>query len=209
MSTYIRITHLLIIISSLAVISTQNLEAQTYESSDIGFQINRVQKYVSISPKQLFDAELLSHLNHHYRQDWVKEYKSVKTIASVNGEKKEIVSKDDNLSQTQKALIQSADRNTDIVVIVKYLPDNNLAQNTIMEMDFSFRIDPDVEAEYTGGENELEKYISSKILKEVTLEDVPQYQVAAVKFVIDEKGRVVDARISQATNNKESDRSSY
>ena len=38
-----------------------------------------------------------------------------------------------------------------------------------------------------------------------SIKDVPQYQVAAVKFVIDESGQVVDANIAQSTKNKEAD----
>jgi len=195
----------LFFIACFLTISQMTLFAQMKDSSDFSYQINRVQKYVSISPAQLADADLLSHLNHFYRQDWVKEYKAVRTIAMVNGKKQEIKSTDDHLTQAQKSLIQSADRDSDIEVIVTYLPENNFSKNTVTEMDFSFRIDPDVEATYTGGKNQLDNYISSKILKDVTLEDVPQYQVAAVKFVIDEEGRVVDASIAQATKNKESD----
>ena len=205
MNSLKRITNLFLLVSSCVLLATLSLSAQNDESSNFGYEINRVQKYVSISKEQLKSAEVLSHLNHYYKADWVKEYKKVTTTAFVNGKKKEIESKDAHLTEAQKSLIESADRDTDIQVIVSYLPDNNFTHNDVTEMDFSFRIDPDFDAKYIGGNNQLDDYITAKILKEVTLEDVPQYQVAAVKFVIDEEGRVVDASIAQATKNKESD----
>lgn len=205
MNSFLRITFLFVFISGILLLDVQSLTAQDDETSDFSYQINRVQKYVSITKEQLKSAKLLSHLNHYYKADWVKEYKSVTTSALVDGKTQEIVSKDLHLTDAQKSLIESADRDTDIKVVVNYLPDNNITNNTVAEMDFSFRIDPDFDATYMGGKNQLDSYINSTILKKVTLKDVPQYQVAAVKFVIDEEGRVVDASIAQKTKNKESD----
>ncbi len=205
MNSYIRITYILVAILSLILVNNQNLVGQTNETSDFGYQINRVQKYVSISTKQLEQAKVLSDLNHYYKADWVKEYKSVITTAIVNGKRQTIKSKDATISTSQKALIQSADKETDIEVVVHYLPENNFSNNPVAEMDFSFRIDPEIEARYAAGKKDLDHYISTNILKKVTSEDVPQYQVAAVKFIIDEEGRVVDAHIAQNSKNEESD----
>lgn len=205
MNSYIRITYILVAISSLILVNNQNLVGQTNETSDFSYQINRVQKYVSISPQQLVEAKVLSDLNHYYKSDWVKEYKSVITSAKVNGKRQEIESKDSILTTAQKSLIHSADKDTDIEVVVQYLPENNFAKNPVTKMDFSFRIDPEVEAKCIGGKNQLDKYITSNIMEAVSIDDIPQYQVAAVKFVIDEEGRVVDAHIAQASKNKEAD----
>ena len=102
-------------------------------------------------------------------------------------------------------MIESADLGSNIKVIVQYLPDNNLSKSEIQEMDFAFKVDPTHEAKCAGGEDHLNQYIEESIIKKVSRKDVPQYQVAAVKFTINENGNVVDAIIASASRNKDTD----
>ena len=190
----------------IVTICVTTVSAQDNDSSKFDYQINRVQKYVSISPVQLDKATTLNHLNHYCKTEWVKEYKSVDMTVVVKGKKNIVSTANDKLTTTQKQLIQSADIGSDIDVIIHYIPDNNLSGNKIEEMDFSFRIDPEQEASFIGGKNQLDKYIEKTIINKVTIDDVAQYQVAAIKFTIDEEGHVVDAHVAQASKNKDADK---
>lgn len=179
--------------------------AQQDTLSDFSYQINRVQKYVSISPVELENANTLSDLYHHYKSEWVKEYKYVKMIATVNDRDEVVTTDNDQVTQEQKELLNSIDMGSEVRVIVSYLPDNNLNNNEVREMDFAFRIDPINEAKYTNGKEKLDLYIKENILSKVTVKDVPQYQVAAVKFTVNEEGHIVDANIESASKTPEAD----
>ncbi len=205
MNTQTHLSKRLLILCGLIIISAITISAQDNEKSDFSYQINRVQKYLSISPAQLEDATILSDLNHFYKTDWVKEYKSVAITVTSNNEKTVFTSTCDKLTPEQKDAISAADQGSEIGVLVHYLPNNNLSDNALTEMDFSFKIDPEKEAIYSGGEDMFDQYIKETILDKVTIKDVAQYQVAAVKFIINEDGEVVDANIAQASNNKEAD----
>ena len=189
----------ILILSSLYHV---DISAQTNETSDFSIQINKVQKYVSISPDQLAEASTLSDLNHYYKSDWVKVYKTVETEVISNGKKQKLITTNSAITPEQKQLIQSADNGSSIDVIVKYLPNNTLSETKVREMDFSFKIDPAKDATCANGEDYLDNYLSQNILTTVTLADIPQYQVAAVNFTVDAQGNVVDAHIAKASNNK-------
>ncbi len=195
-------------ILSLCITATtcvSSLSAQDSIPSDFSYQINRVQKYISISPSKLDTAKTLSDLNHFYKVDWVKEYKSVNVTVITKGKKNTLNSTSDLLTINQKTAIKSADLGSEIKVQIRYLPDNNLSQNEISEMDFTFKIDPEVEATFIGGDTKLDQYINETAFQKITTKDVPQYQVAAIKFTIDEEGQVVDASIAQPSQNQAAD----
>jgi len=139
MNTLTILSKKILSLCGIVIISYATLSAQEDKTSDFSYQINRVQKYISISPAQLDDATTLSDLNQYYKSDWVKEYKSVKIIVISNGQKKTVTSSNDELTKKQKQLIESADLGSNIKVIVQYLPDNNLSKSEIQEMDFAFK----------------------------------------------------------------------
>ena len=205
MNTLTILSKKILSLCGIVIISYATLSAQEDKTSDFSYQINRVQKYISISPAQLDDATTLFDLNQYYKSDWVKEYKSVKITVISKGQKKTVTSSNDELTKKQKQLIESADLGSNIKVIVQYLPDNNLSKSEIQEMDFAFKVDPIHEAKCAGGEDHLNQYIEESIMKKVSRKDVPQYQVAAVKFTINENGNVVDAIIASASRNKDTD----
>lgn len=205
MTSFNTISRQILLLTCIMFLSIHLAIAQEENQDEITYQINRVQKYVSISPAQLKAAKTLTDLNHYYKADWVKEYKSVTTTVLSYGSKKVVSSESNTITKEQKELIRMADRNSDIKVIVTYLPDNNLTSTRAQEMDFSFRIDPAQDACYKGGDAQLDKYMEKHILNKITRDDVPQYQVAAINFTIDEEGHIVDAHIVKATNNKKAD----
>lgn len=205
MNTQTLLKKRLLFLCGILIISIASVSSQNDEKSDFSYQINRVQKYISISPSQLDKATQLSHLNHYFKADWVKKYKSVKITVISNNQKKVLTSTSDRLTSEQKKAISTADQGTDIKVVVLYLPDNNLTSNEISEMDFSFKLDPEKEAIYAGSKDQLAQYIEEAILKKITIEDVPQYQVAAVKFTIDEDGQIIDVNIAHPSKNEDAD----
>lgn len=191
---------------AIIIMSFATLSAQEDTASDFSYEFNRVQTYVSISTAELDDATVLSDLNHYYKSDWVQEYKSVDLAVISKGQEMIMSSTSDKVTIAQKQLIRSADQGSDIKVLVHYLPNNNLSSRKVQEMDFTFRVDPEHEAECASGEDQLNRYIEESIMNKVSLKDVPQYQVAAIKFTIDEEGNIVDANIAHPSKNEAVDK---
>lgn len=174
-------------------------------SDTLRFEVHRVYPYVSITRKELKEANTLSELNGHYQASWVKEYISVEVTTSYQGRKRKAVGKNDTLTPDQKDMIHVADAGTDISVRVMYLPDNSLKHNDIKEFQFSFTVDPEREASYTGGQQQLMRYLKDKAISNIPQEDFEKSTLAAVKFTIDEIGQIIDAHIFETSKDKNID----
>jgi len=162
---------------------------------ELGYEINRVSPPVSISKEKLVEAQSLIDLDEYYKSSWVKEYIAVEILASHNGEIKKALSPNDILSQEQKDLMQTADLGTMITVNVQYLPDNNLKHNDIQKMDFTFMVDPETDAAYPYGNQQLKQYLKEQIIDKIPADSFTQYNLSAVNFTIDEEGQITNAQI--------------
>lgn len=165
---------------------------------DIDYKVNRTYPSLSITKEKLNEARTLIDINPYYKPTWVKEYISVEILASQQGEMQSIVSQNDTLGQTQKDLMRKVDKGTDILVKVKYMPENNLKHNDSREMNFTFTIEPESAAAYPGGTQQLNRYLKENIKDKISAEAFEIYRLTAVEFAIDEEGQIVDAQIFES-----------
>lgn len=159
------------------------------------FEVNRVFPHISISTENLNNAKTIADLNKFYKPSWVKEYISVEISAPHNGEQVKAVSKNDVLSQKQKEIMKHADLGEDIYVLVKYIPDNNLKHNDPKEHDFTFSVDPDSEASFPEGQEQLTKYLKEKAIDKISSTSFEGYDLTAIEFTISEEGEVRNAQV--------------
>lgn len=169
--------------------------AQAGLNQELHFEVNQVYPPVSISKEKLKAARTLTDLDKRYKPSWVREYRSVEIRASHKGSIRKVVSNNDVLSQEQKNLMEGADPGTGISVVVQYLPENTLKNNDVKQMDFTLTVDPDEEASYPGGTEQLRQFLQEQAIAKIPAGSFINYDLAAVKFAIDEAGRVVDAHI--------------
>jgi len=179
--------------------------AQEKESLEITAEVNRVYPPVSITKEKLKNAESLLDINSRYEADWVREYVIVEISASIDGKMKKTIASNDILTTEQMDLINKADLGTDILVRVEYIPENNLSIKDIKEMDFSFIIDPENDAQFEGGEAELTKYLKVNALDKVSLKHFKEYQLAAYKFTINEKGQIIEPSVFWSSDDAKTD----
>lgn len=168
---------------------------QTAGTSSLSYEVSRVYPYLSATREQLQEATTLADLNHRYKPSWVKEYISVELSASCQGQLRKVVSKNDLLTPAQKAILKTADAGTDISVKVIYLPQNTLAHNDAKELDFSFTVNPESDAHYNGGQEQLMQYLKENAIDKIPAGSFQGYDLAAVKFTITEEGEIKDAHI--------------
>jgi hypothetical protein len=120
---------------------------------------------------------------------------SVEISTSYKGRIRKAVSKNDTLIQEQKAIMKLADPGTDILVTVQYLPENTLKQKDVKEMDFKLFVDPDSEANYSGGQQQLKQYLKDSAINKIPDDIFRKYQLAAVKFTVNEEGQIIDPHV--------------
>ncbi len=190
---------LIILLTTSVVFSTTPI------SSPTTYEVKRVYKPLSISKSKLANAKSIADLNKHYKADWVSEYKSVIITACIDGVTMKEEGKDDVLTSDQMKLMANADAGTDISISTVYLPDNNLKSNDIHEMGFTFMVNPELNAEFPGGENELNAYIDKNVKEKLVDLDLRPYQLAVVKFTIAKDGSIQNSSIFSSSEDDESD----
>ena len=179
--------------------------AQDQTDFELSYEVKRVYPASSISKEKLKEAATLEDLYRFYRPAWVKEYKSVELTVLNNGKPQSVFTKNDSLTQQQKELINTADYASDISVKVNYIPDNNLKDNKERVFDFTFKVDVEKAAAYTGGTDKLQLYLKENIIDKVPVEQFKQHQLSALLFTIDKEGNIVDPKIFQSTSNETTD----
>jgi len=184
---------LIVLFITLAI--PQIASSQDSVANELHFEVNRNYPPLSLTKENLTKAESLIDLNKNYKSEWIREYISVEISASQKGSIEKALGENDKLNQEQKDLINMADLGINIDVNVKYIPENTLSHNEIMEMDFRFTIDPEIEAEYCGGQEQLNEYLKEKAIDKIPDTTFQGYALAAVKFIIDEEGKIKDEEI--------------
>ena len=179
--------------------------SQDSSSNELNFGVYQNYPSLSMTKEKLMEADSLTHLNKYYKLSWVREYISVEVEATKKGTTKKAVGKSDVLTQEQKDLLKLADEGTDVLVKIKYMPENTLSHNDPKEFHFTFSIDPENDAAYPGGEQQLKQYLKEKAIDKIADGSFRQYQLAAVKFTIDEKGQVINPHIFWTSEDKKTD----
>ena len=182
---------------------------QTYAQEGLtakpAFDVHRVHPYISINKENLGKAKTLSDLNPHFKPSWVRTYISVEVMTKNNGKQRKVKGKNELLTQEQKANMNTADAGTEILVHLKYLPENTLTFNDMKEINFSFTIDPEIPATYIGGHQQLLKYLNINAIDKIHEETFTGYDLAAVKFTVNEDGIITKTHIFESSGNIEID----
>jgi hypothetical protein len=174
-------------------------------NQDLNFAIHRILQPLSISKKKLNESNTLSDLNKYYKASWIRTYINVEILTKHKGISKKSIAKNESLTQEQKDLLQSIDVGSEITVRVNYIPENNLKQNEAKEINFTFTVDPETEAQYIGGEQKMNNYFKTNAIDKIGVDVFKGYDLATVRFTVDEEGKVVDSYIFESSKKPEID----
>jgi len=169
--------------------------SQEHLTNELHFEVNRVYPPISLTKEKLEEARTLIDLNAKYKSSWIREYVSVEILTNYKGKLRKAVGENEVLSQEQKDIMNLADLGSDISVIVQYVPENNLKHNDIQEIRFSLSVDPENEAIFPGGRQQLRQYLKEQAIDKIPGGRFENYDLATIKFTIDEKGQVIDPQI--------------
>lgn len=175
------------------------------DASDLSYEVERVFVPLSISRDQLHCANTVAELNEYFKEEWVKEYVEVKITATNNGHLKTATSANETLTLAQKDILEQTDYGSNISVNVRYLPDNNLVHNDVKEESFSFFVYADTPATYIDGYDKLKNYLKVNAVDRIEEGIITGYGMAAVKFTVNEKGKVVNPHIFESSKDDKTD----
>ena len=148
---------------------------------------------------------MLKDLNENFRESWIREYVHVHIMTTEDGIVKTARSRNAILTQEQKTNMLRADAGTEIGISIDYIPDNDLIDNPPRQMDFKLSFRPEKEASYPGGPEVLDQYLKERVVDFIPAGTFSEFQLAAVKFTIDEAGQVVDAVIFWSSEDEQID----
>lgn len=183
--------------------------SQNESNNPIDYDVHKSLPYLSITKEKLKEVKTLLDLNPKHKSSWIKEYISVEISISYTRKLRRATNKSDVLSPRQKEIINMADVDTDILVNIKYLPNNSFSHNEIKELDFVVTIVPEQDAQYIGGQAQLKKYLKTSIVDKIPAGSFKQYEVAAIQFTINEAGEITNAHVFDSVYNSYKNKEVY
>ena len=152
-------------------------------------------------------AKTLSDFIPGYPSNWISDYISVGIWTTNNGKAMNAMGKNEVLTTEQKNLIKTADLSSNIVVEVSYNFKNPVTDKVAVDKTHTtMTLIPDIEAEYVGGYQKLIKYLEATVMNKITESTDVRFQHGIVQFSINEKGEVVDAKISLTSDDPKTDK---
>ncbi|MGB1243675.1 MAG: hypothetical protein ACPG49_14195, partial [Chitinophagales bacterium] len=195
-----------ILILFLLQLTICSFSQNSLTANGLSCEVHGVYPPLSITKEKLNEAHTLMHLNRYYKSSWVRKFISVEILASYKGKTRKAVSKDDALTQEQKDIMDRVDVGTEIEVIVRYIPNNTLTHNDVKVFDFKFMVHPENEAKYVGGQQELTEYLKESVIDTIPDGIFEGYDLAVVKFTINEIGEITDVHIFETSKDEETDK---
>jgi TonB family protein len=151
-------------------------------------------------------AQVMDHIVQEYPASWIVDYVSVDITATCNNTVVSATGTNDTLTAQQKNLLNTANMGAPILFCIKYKMLNSITGLIdIRQLDYSATIVPDREAQYAAGNTELLAYLKSATMQNISEQRAEKLKLAKVEFVINEQGRVENARIAQSCEDEEMD----
>jgi TonB family protein len=159
-------------------------------------------------------GELPQPKNYVYPQDQYKlvvDVVSVKISASCKGKMLSAESTSDKLSAEQKSILSRADLGTDISIKLKFKykdqsKDAYGSHDNIVEGESLVTVVPETEAEFPGGFKQMTEYFAQNVLNKIADKSAAEkVQRAIVKFIVNEQGEIVDAKITRTSTDTQID----
>ena len=175
------------------------------QNDNLPFDVNRINPSFAIEKDELYSANTLMDLNAHYKPSWVKSYIAVEIQVIHKGETIKVVGENATLTAEQKEMIRMADDGHGIQVNIEYIPENTLKHNEPKFENFTLSVLPDQEAQFPGGKDELTKYLYQSVVSTIKEGVFTGYDLAAVKFNIDETGQVQNVQLFESSKDESLD----
>ncbi|MBL7900430.1 MAG: energy transducer TonB [Bacteroidia bacterium] len=157
-------------------------------------------KYTRPVHKQtLSSAKTLVDLVSGYPSSWIDEYTSVEITGTCGGKTIKAGGKNETLNAEQQKVLNTLDLCSDVVIHVKYRSKSSSGLMEDKKINVRLTLIPDVEAEYLGGTEELNKFIKENAINKIPEATSKKITGAIVKFTVNENGQVGDLQMTRTT----------
>ncbi len=190
------------IICSLLFISVCYCQDST--SYDLTYEMNMTNPNVVITPEEFKDTKKYADLDIHFKSEWIEEFISADITIMKNGKAQILKAQDHHITEDIKMAMAQADSGQKINVSFKFVPKNALKEKNVKEDGFSFTILPHHNASFPGGVVSMDKYFH-KVINQVTPDDIVIYNLAAIRFTINENGDIINPEVVTQSKHKHVD----
>lgn len=161
----------------------------------------------SITQERLKNAKTVIDLMPGYPSNWISSYNSIELTVKQDGKSQVAKGFDETLNSDQLTLLKSAELNSEVKIEIKYNYlnsfSNEMEKNRISVM---LSVIPEAQAEFIGGENELNKYLKENCSDKISESQSKNLRKASLKFFVNEEGLIVNPSLTQTSGNLEVDK---
>ena len=174
-------------------------------SQEVGFSMFSTQGK-AISKDKLNDAQTIKDLNAGFPASWIKDhdYISVDIVSLYDGQKTKTTGLNNKLTSEQIDLLKSAKSGGNIQVIVLYNAMNSVTKAPeVKEVNFKLSVLPAKQAEFFGGEEELQQYFTQQTINSIDLTEPVQ---ATIRFTVNADGSISNVQLTESTEHNRIDK---
>jgi TonB family protein len=161
-----------------------------------------------ISQKKLRETMLVTDFIPNYSTVYnsFMEYTFVELTANVDGKDLSITAPNQNLTVSQRKMLNAVDVGTEVRIKMKFrFKNKDQSSSEIRDMDYSLVATPEVAAEFPGGSDEMTKFLQTNILDKLSEDAKTEISRAAVSFIVDENGQISKVKMIRTSANEELD----
>lgn len=194
-----------------------NTYAQDGLSLEAGLIIPPVERelYYDVKPnyirpltkEKIKDAKLLSDLIEGYPTNWISSYVVTEILTISDGNTVTTKGKNEVLTAQQKKTLATTEIGSEVAFNVKYIYNNPITdKNEDKEIHVEMTLAPDIEAEYIEGNEKLINYFKENTKDKVSKSLFKGMEMARFGFIIDEKGKAINAKVKNSTGDNIADK---
>jgi TonB family protein len=178
---------------------------QTGFSQELFFDVHGINAN-RISTEELSKAKTMRDINPGYPSaSWITAYVSSEVSVTGNGKNLKASGVNDILTPEQQKILKEAELGNDVAIDIKYKQVNTMTGNVENRtMHFSYSIVPETQAEFSGGYEKLKQHLKQNAINKIPGKITKDIQ-AVVRFTVNEKGEIADARISKSSGDEKTD----
>ena len=195
-----------LVLALVAVLTCHLAHAQSLEQGAPEVSVAEIYAPLSIEYAALQSATTLGDLNRQFDAGWIRSYLDVELTTVQDGSRRSTHSKSDRLTEQQLEQLAQADFGSIATVAINYVPENTLRDNPPREHRFSFTVRPETSATYAAGEQALTYQLQRQILPAVPAGLFGENDVAAITFLVNAAGQVVEPAVYTSSGSEEVDR---
>lgn len=159
-----------------------------------------------IQKEVLEKARSLMDIIPDYPIHWIADYVSVEVLATGHGKNRKALGTNVVLNAEQKNILSTANLDDDVEINVNYRTHNVVTgAPTNSGMHVVFRIVPETEAEFVGGDAALKEYMREKGIDKISEKIPAGFKQVLVRFTVNEQGKTADAYISVSSGSDKID----